>query len=196
MSTQPIDRAGDFRGEIFEYGIREFESGSIGVTFTARLDEYWNGQEWEDWRQYGFYARGTSFVIKKTGETNQPAVDALVKCAGWDGTFSSIDNRTWKPVACQFSVGPNEYKGETTYRVDFLNEYDRQVGQASNVDSAKAKALDAKYGSSLRAIVGTAKRNAAPASGKPMPKPAPAKSAAPSSLPPRGEPAPQDEIPF
>lgn len=182
--TQKIDREGTFQGLILEYGLREEKSGSLAVTVRARLDRIWDSETeiWQDWQEYEMEADGFLYIIKKNGEPNNGQIESLVKFAGWDGTIASISESTWHPTPCQFSIEANEYQGKTTYRIAYINENNRIPGQLGNVSADKLKALEVKYGASLRAIAGSARMNAKPAADAKMPTPknsAPAKPAEP-----------------
>jgi hypothetical protein len=124
---------------------------------------------------------------------NEKQIEALVKCAGWDGNLSSLVDGSWTPTPLQVSVEEDTYKEQTRYRIAWLNPVDRTPGggSLSNIDTSNVKALEARFGSPIRAIVGSAKRNAAPTTGKP---PAPPKPAARQPVP-AGAGA-GDEIPF
>lgn len=196
--TQQIDRDGVFQGVITEYGLREkSETGTLAVAIKAQLDAMWNGEGWDDWKQFEMEASGFLYIIKKDGSPNTGQVESLVRFAGWDGTLKSLVDGTWQPTPCQFTIKPNEYQGQTSYRIDFINEHDRVPGQMSNVTDDKLKALEAKFGAPLRAIAGSAKRNATPPAAEKMPKPKkgpPAKPPEPAMA--SGPPAESDSIPF
>lgn len=158
MST-PVDRAGSFKGVIEEYGLKEMESGSVAVSLKARLTEFWDGQEWHDWCQYEQEAEGDVWVIKKDGKPNDKAIESLVKFAGWDGDFLSLIQQSWTPTPCQLTITSETYKNVVRLKIAFVNDLNRTPGgQMSNVDEAKAKDLQARFGASMRAIVGNAKR--------------------------------------
>jgi len=179
--TQQIDREGVFQGIITEYGLREkSETGTLAVAIKAQLDAMWNGEGWDDWKEFEMEASGFLYIIKKDGQPNTGQVESLVRHAGWDGALKSLIDGTWQPTPCQFTIKANEYQGKTDYRIDFINELNRVPGQMSNVTDDKLKALEAKFGAPLRAIAGSAKRNAAPAADAKMPKP---KKAAPAPTP-------------
>lgn len=186
--SQQIDRPGIFRGRIVEYGLREFDSSAVAITVRAEIDEEWSDDRWEDWRQYDMEAHGLLFIIKKNGDMNNGQVESLVKSTGWDGSLVSIPNQTWKPEPCQFVINEETYKDQKQYRISFVNPYDRIPGATSNISEDKVKALEARFGGSLRAIAGSVKRNStapAPAAKMPSPKKPPAKVASNG-----------DEIPF
>ncbi len=157
-----VDRAGTFRAEIFEYGLDEKDSGSVALSVKATLTEMWNQEtgEWESWEQYSQEAMGDIYIIKKDKTPNVKAIESVVKCAGWDGRCQSIADKSWEPTPCQVSVKENTYEGNTRYRIEFINEFDRVPGgNVGNVDADKAKALDTQFGSSFRAIVGNLKKS-------------------------------------
>ncbi len=180
----PCDRPGNFRASIVDYGLVEEQSGAIAISLSVKLLEYWekNQEEpgWISWAEYNMSAEGKIYVIKTDKTVNQRQAEALMKFAGWDGSFDSIANNTWIPSPFACTVEPNEYKGVTTYRVGFINDYNRAPGMVSNVSADKAKALQTQYGSSLRALAGTVKRNGSTPSGTPQapPKPPPVHSTA------------------
>jgi hypothetical protein len=192
---QPVDREGVFRGVIAEYGTKEFTGGTIAIKFRAELTELYDGEQWHPWTDYQQEVYGDSFVVKKDGSINEAAVNSLVNHAGWDGTFASVNDATWKPTPCQFKVVSEEYKGKTYYKVDFINGFDDVPGGGGlpKIDGQKAKGLDARFGSQLRAIAANKMRNqsAPPAGAKP---PAPPKPAAKEHA--RDLAAAQDSIPF
>ncbi len=202
----PVDRKGNFRAEIKEYGLQKKDSGAVGVRMKFHILECWNpeGEVWDDWREHNVEAWGTSWIIKKdNGGVNNNAVEALVKHTGWDGSLASIVNSTWAPTPCQVSTEANTYNGATTYPVNFINAYDQVPGaNVGNVTSDGLKELEARFGAPLRAVVGNAKRNTVPpaaANGNGGgPKKPPSRPAVPApqleTVPP--ERGPDDEIPF
>jgi len=195
MGTQ-VDREGTFRGEIIEYGSRKVDSGAIAVTIHARLDEIWDGEEWEDWRAYGVEAYGDLYVIKKDGSPNASQVQSLVENAGWDRTFASLSDKTWEPKPCQFVVKQDKDQAgnlKDRWRIAFLNDYDRVPGQLASMSPDEARALDGRFSGQFRAIGGNAQRASSKPAGKP---PAPQKAAPkqPRPQPPADESGP--DIPF
>lgn len=160
---QTIDREGDFRGRITEYGLRKLDSGAVCLSIHAALEEKYEEGEWQDWQQYEYTAAGDVWLVKKDGTINEPAARSLVECAGWDGEFSSLSQATFAPKPCQFTIKTDTYNGETRYRISFVNPFDRTPGGGGlgNVDTKAAASLDSQYGSQMRALFGNAKRNAA-----------------------------------
>lgn len=161
--SQAIDRTGTFRGQISSYELREYQSKAVAVAVSADIHEAWNEetQEWEDWRQYDVEAKGDLFVIKKNGSPNQSQVEALIQYAGWNGDLESVAGDAWKPTPCQFDVQESEYKDVVTFRIAWINSYDRHPS-AGGVDAGRAKELQSLFGPKLRAVAGNVKRNVPP----------------------------------
>ena len=185
MSVE-CDREGIFRAEIVDYGLRDTDkSQSVAVSVRVNLTEHFHEGEWLPWpKDNEMQASGDIWIIGKDGKMFDDKVQSLVKYAGWDGTFESIVNHTWVPTPCQVSTeADTDKKGNTRYRVGFLNDYSRTPGQVGTVGADKAKELAARYGAPLRALAGSAKRSAAPANGsKPsVPPPPKAPPVAPAS---------------
>jgi hypothetical protein len=157
-----------------ESGLKELESGSVSIALKATLLEYWNGEEWLPWSDYGMEAEGDVWIVKKNGELNQPAIESLMKWAGWDGNLESIANSTWQPNPVQVSVKKDDYKGSVRYKIAFVNDFDRTPGQLSNVTPDKLAALQTRFGSQLRAIAGNTKRNNGSTQARPATPPPPA----------------------
>jgi hypothetical protein len=174
---QACDRTGWFRGRITEFGLEAAESGSVAVKFTAILTEMWDdvGKTWIPWEEYQMEAPASVWIIKTNGKPNDKAVNSLVKCCGWDGSLASVVNRTWEPTPFQGEVKADTYKEETRYRIEWLAPFGATpgAGTMNTVDDAKLKALEAKYGSQLRALVGNVSRNKPASTGKPPAPPPP-----------------------
>lgn len=180
MSTM-IDREGTFKALIQSYGLKEMESGSVGIAIRANLLACWSGEGWDDWAQYDVEAQGDIWIVgtkEKGSKLNEKAFESLVKHAGLDGDTDSIVNETWKPTECQVVIKADDYNGQTRFKIAFVNALDRTPGAFGNVDAAKAKELQSRHGAALRAIAGNAKRNGTPtpASKPAAPPPAPPKA--------------------
>lgn len=192
------DRTGTFRAEITAYGLRNADSGAVAVSLAVLLTEIWNGEAWQDWREFQMEAHGDLWVIKKDGTIAKNAVNSLIDYAGWDGSLDSVANDQWRPTPCQVQVGSQEYKGETQYRIEFVNDFNRNpAGGVGNVSPEKAKELSAKYGSQLRALVGNRIRNTPPeASSKPSAPPPVPRPVQPPMPSPAAQAVAAGEIPF
>lgn len=189
-----VDRAGTFRGNIVEYGLKEVESGSVAVTMRVQLNEMWNDQnkDWDDWAQYDQEAHGDVWIIKKDKTPNQNAVTSLCRNAGWDGNIESIQDGKWQPNPVQVVIVEDHYNGETRMKISFINDFYRTPGGlGANMTPEKAKQLQMQFGSALRAIAGNSKRDASKPNGAPA-SPPPRQYAPPPPPANRSE----EEIPF
>ncbi len=214
--TTPVDRVGQFRAIITDYGLTESKDGAVGVSLKAKLLEWFdltqqdeNGAQgaWLPWEQYDVEAEGVLWIIgknEKGNKINELAATSLVAHAGWDGNLESITNGSWQPTKCQIAVTEDTYRDETRLRLAFVNSYDRNPLGMGSVAPEKARELQGRFGSQLRAVAGNAKRNAAPQNGSPPKPPGAAKSHAPSGeyvgseipLPPPPRSGKEEEIPF
>lgn len=203
-----MDRTGIFRVEILSYGLRDArDTQSLGITLNCRVLEMFAGDgQWDDWRNYDYECTGTIWFIGKDGKLDERKVQNLIRCTGWDGSLESVANCTWQPIPCQVTVESETYKNREQFRIGFVNAYDHTPGMVSTVAPEKARELQNRYGSQLRALVGNATRNQAPtpAAGKPSPPKRPGAdtpAVAPSAREPamasgNGNVPVQDEIPF
>lgn len=184
---QEINQEGIFRGNIVQYALDRFTTGSTAVFLKVRIEEILSDGEWFDWKEHEFEALGKIFVIGKEGQLLEKACKSLIENAGWDGDLTAISENQWSPTPVQIVVGSEEYEGETRYKIKFVNSYDRMPGNGS-VSSDDAAALQAKFGSQLRAMAG--------GKGKPEAKKAPPKASPPKAAPPQAAASGSDDIPF
>lgn len=172
MSNPLLDREGNFRIQIVEYALKEFDSGSVCVSMRATVLEQFDEESktWIDWRPYNRDVLGDVFIVNKKGDLLEKAIQSLVNFAGWDANFDAIANGRWQPTPCQCSVAENVYKDQTSFKINFINSYDWHPGGSGGVSAEKAKELSNRFGSQLRALAGNVKRNAPPpAESKPTP---------------------------
>jgi hypothetical protein len=164
-----IDRPGQFRGTIIDYGLdKAKETRSTFVRLHCKIEEWWNGEAWEDWRSWDFEAYGSICIIKKDGTLNERMVDNLMSFAGWNSDFTAITQKTWEPTPIRFSVKEDSYKDKNGqeqhgFKVDWIDDYDSVPtggNMQGNVAIDDAKTLNAQFGGSLRARRSNAARNA------------------------------------
>lgn len=189
-----VDREGTFRAQITEYGVKEMDSGSVAVSIVARLLEWWDGEQWHPWESYEQEASGDVWVVKKDGSLNDRQIESLVKNTNWDGTLTSVSQRTWIPCACQVTIKEEDYRNNKYMKISFLDDYERTPGGINAASPEKVAELQNRFGSQLRALTGSMKRNAAPAPNTaPKAPPPPAKKPEPVAA---GVNANGDSIPF
>ena len=168
-----LDRMGRFRVEPTEWSVREAPSGAVGVGISFLVIEEWDTdqEEWRDWREFEPYrVRGTWWVVKRDGSISQNGVDQLSSTFGWDGTLETI-RQSGKPRGrAQVQVTPDEYRGKTEFRAEWLHGWDADpTSSAGGVNEARGKELDTRFGSLLRAAASGAPKPAAPKPGAPPP---------------------------
>lgn len=177
--SNAVDREGTFRGLMMAVGLVKGKSPSrsVGVTFTARLDEYWYPEAndgaggWYPWEDRNQEADGAVWIVGKDGQVSKQHAEALMACTGWNGDVTEITSGNFQPQPCQFIIKEDTYNNQTRLKVAFLNSFDAVPG-AGNVSPDEAKQLQDQLGSQFRAIASTIKRNTAPpANGKPSSPP-------------------------
>lgn len=188
-----LDREGNFQVTCLDYGLENFESGSVGVNMKFRVLSAWNDetQEWDSWLDFEeCEVRGTFFLVKKKkedgspGGLNEKSIESLIEHCGWNGDMNSIADRSWKPSDCQIKVKPDTYNNRTSYKAAFINAFDATPGGMKTMASEDVAKLQDQWGSHLRALAGKVRDKAKP-SGKPAP---PTKKPANS--------APKEGVPF
>ena len=176
--SQEIDRVGTFRGRIVEYGLQEASdtaSQSLGIVLRVEIDEAYNfeAEQWEDWKPFQYDARGYVNLVKKDGSANDKSAENLCKCTGWNGSIGDIATGEWRPEAIQFTTKEDSFKDRVSYKIDFINEFNRTPGGGiKNIEPDKAKALQMKYGTTFKALAANVKRNQPPKDKPKSPPPA------------------------
>lgn len=196
MSNQ-IDREGTFKGKPVRWGIRTETSGAVAANIEFEItDEYGDG-EWADWTKYDMVAFGNFYIIKKDGTINNKCAESLVESLGWDGKLDTIANPEWTPKNCQIVVKAETYQGTTRHKVAFVNPIDfSPSGSIGNTTPDQLKALNTRYGSQLRALVGPVNHGGNKPTGKPSSPPPSNKKAQTVPVGGNHEEVSEDDIPF
>lgn len=208
MSAIEVDREGDFQVEAKDYMLAESASGSVNLSMVFRILNVWDeeSQTWSDWtkdeagNRMEIVVSGLINLIKKktedgkSGGINERQCDSLIEYCGWNGSMTSLADKSWKPTNCQVKVTEEEYRGKKSYKVAWVNAFDSVPGGAGRgLTAASAEAaqrLQDQWGASLRALAGKAKDKVQRPAGKPAP---PTKAAPPVAA---GANAAGGEIPF
>ena len=183
-----LDFTGRFQVQPLEWWLRESAGGAVGVSIVFLVIACWephaddpNGAPaWQDWSEYGPYRTGGTFwVVKKDGSVNQSGVDQLKAVFGWDGNIGQFYQAVPEGVKAQIDVTLEEFKGQQSYRANWLYPFDAPVGGGAGMASEeKGREINNRFGSLLRAA---ASGGTGPA--KPAPKP-------------KGGDGPDDDLPF
>ena len=170
-----LDRVGTFKVHPISYGWWNPGGGAEAAAVTFEVLAEWDeeNQQWIDWKEYEVEVEGYFWLVKKDGTLNQKQVEALARHMGWDGNFESISDQSWRPTDCQVAVTEDEWKGNIRYRAAWINGLDDVPRQGtSSLGFDDAKALQAKHGASIRALMANARQKAPKPAGKPTaPKP-------------------------
>ncbi len=179
MSSQ-IDRAGIFKAKPLSWKVRvSQETKSVSVAIEWGIEAQLDGADWQDWRQYDVVCWGNHVVVKKDGTPNMKMVEQLAKSINWNGNLRQVNAGPPPDVIAQITVKEDHYNGKTTFKADWVNPED-YVPTGGGADDDEVAALDAQFGSLLRAAAGSAK----PAAKATPPKPKPAAPPQPDAEPP------------
>ncbi len=157
MDLTPINNAGTFRGEVVEYYLKNYESGSVALYVKVAIYQGLNDGVWEDWGGGRVSADGFINVVKKDKTMNKKSVLNIIKSTGWDGSFASIESGEFKPYPVKITVKKNSYEGNITYPIAYLNHYEGMQGNSMNQDEVNA--LDTMFGADIRAMAGNIQIN-------------------------------------
>jgi hypothetical protein len=200
MATE-LDRPGSFQVRCKDYTLAQFDSGAVGLQMVCRVLAQWDeeNKSWIDWvkgedgTEYDeITVEALIILVKKndasgkSGGINEKQADALIEHTGWDGSFMSIESKTYEPRDFQLKVEAETYKNKTRFRGAWVNAFDAVPGggNLAGVSSDVAKRLQDQWGSSLRALASKAKDKAQKPGGKPtLPPKAKAPEAATANTP-------------
>ena len=171
------------------------ENKLLQVVVQYRLSEELLDGQWCDCSGEHLEITGYHILEKRDHSLNETTIEALKAALGWDGRdpFWLQDNSqalAQQPV--QVKLGFEEYNGQQSLKVQFLNPYGAKAGGVPRADDELRRNVNNRLGPKFRALTG-----GAPA---PAPKPAgslvalakPAPSKAPTAV---AEPPPQ-EVPW
>lgn len=147
----PCTREGQFRAHIRRYLLTEAKSGAVGIRINCELFAEPGEQGWLDLEE-ALEADGTIWVIKKDGQVNDNAFKGLMDYTGWDGNLQTIASQGWVPKKCSVTIKREEYEGNVSFRVSFVNDYEARP----TMSEARAAELQLKYGMKLQRAGGSA----------------------------------------
>jgi len=149
-----IDREGIFRAKPIDIGIRENKKESqvvmIGIQF--QITQCLEGENWVDWTGYGFDAYGNFCLVKKDGTVNDMTVTQFVEGLGWDCDHAKLASG-FDARECQIRVKQNVYEGKTSYRAEWISDFDADPsGSMKKMEPAAGAAKLARHAAAFRAI--------------------------------------------
>jgi hypothetical protein len=170
--SRPLDRAGIFKGRPFSWEVQQADSGAVAVAIGFEAIAQYNGDGWDDWGEYEtHHCYGSWWVVKKTGEINQAAVDQLATCLGWNGRLGSVAGAP-PDIVVQIKVEEDTYKGTTRYKAGWMNPEDFTPNNYG-ASPDEVRGLEARFGSLLRAAAAGAAKAKPNGGSKPPPAAAP-----------------------
>ncbi len=184
-----LDRPGIFRARPLSWSVRASEtSQAVALSIEFLILAQFEGSRWTNWAEYEPHrVFGDFYVIKRDGSVNQTMVEQLAASLGWSGDLREVGQAV-PEVTVQITVKEDAYNGQVRFKADWINPGDH-VPPPAGTAKGELGALQARFGSLLRAAAAGARRTA------PVP-PAPAGRA--PSPPPPAEATPFDDgdIPF
>lgn len=143
------------------------------------------GGPWVDCSASSFEITGYHILERRDHSLNESAIEALKAALGWDGRdpFWLQDNAAAladRPV--QVKLVFEEYNGQQTLKVAFLNPYGSKAGGVPKADDDFRRATANRLGAKFRATAGGTPAPAPLPAGRPTP-PTPTQSAPPAQRP-------------
>lgn len=146
-----LQKPGQYRLKLIDYGLKEERSGSIAITLKA-ITTAAPGVEggWVDCEQK--IVEGSIYVVVKNGnELSDRNAKSLMDHVGWDGNFESVVAKTWQPKAFSGEVKEEIFNGKPQIKLAFVNGFEA----APTMGLGRARELQAKWGAGLLALGGT-----------------------------------------
>lgn len=182
MSTY-LDRSGIFKARPVSWKVKTFpNSNAVAISIEFAITAMLDGHDWQDWTSYIEHrCFGDFFVVKKDGSPNVKTIQQLSEALGWAGHFTAVFGMPPQNIV-QITVKEESYNGKYYYKASWINPED-YAPFGVGADEQEVSALEARFGSLLRAAAGAAQKKAPPPTKKPEPQPQPVAD-------------PNDKIPF
>lgn len=182
------NREGLFHAYPVDIGLGESRQNKLlQVNILYRLIEELANGEWADCSAEGLEITGYHILEKRDHSLNESTIESLKVAMGWDGRdpFWLQDNAqdlAQRPV--QVKLAMEEYNGQQSVKVAFLNPYGSQRGGVAKADDGLRRSAGNRLGAKFRAYAGGTPANPPKPAGKPVPPkpaaPAPSPAAPPS----------------
>ena len=196
------NREGLFHAYPTDIGLSESRQNKLlQVAILYKLQEELANGQWVDCSGEGLEITGYHILEKRDHSLNENTIESLKAALGWDGRdpFWLQDNAealAQKPV--QVKLAFEEYNGQQSLKVQFLNPYGSRGGGLTKADDELRRAVGNRMGAKFRALAGGTPANPPKPAGKPAapaarPAPKPAAPAAPAATAPMPAAATMDQ---
>ncbi|MFA6135242.1 MAG: hypothetical protein WC869_14610 [Phycisphaerae bacterium] len=183
------NREGLFHAYPVAVGLAETrENKLLQVVIQYRLFEELLDGQWTDCAGEHMEITGYHILEKRDRSLNDNTIEALKAALGWDGRDpfwlqDSAEALAQQPV--QVKLAMEEYNGQQSLKVAFLNPYGAKAGGVPKADDDLRRSVGNRLGAKFRAYAGGTPANPPKPAGRPAapagPRPAPSKSAAPAA---------------
>ena len=184
------NREGLFHAMPVDIGLGETNQNKLlQVVIQYRLFEELVNGEWIDCSADNLEISGYHVLEKKDHTLNTVTIEALKAALGWNGAdpFWLQDNaQALADQPVQVKLVFEEYDGQKTLKVAFLNPHGSRGGAVPKADDTMRRAVGNRLGMKFRANAGGTSANPPRHAGKPAPaKPTAPKPAAPQTAAPK-----------
>lgn len=154
-----VDRIGTFRGVVTDHAVGVTSKSEV-PQWIAQLQgiEYFDDDEkvWVDWSDQD-ECEITAYLVLFSGKDKETLTSKQIKkVTGWSGkSFTELNNMDLSNVKLQFRVKENNYEGNISMQVEWIDEYDATPGRSvRKLEKRELDELDAKYKPVLTATSG------------------------------------------
>lgn len=152
-----LTQEGTYRGLILDHGVSQTKNGYPQFVVNLSALESWNEND-EEWIDFSEYDAGMMGYFVLVGGDAKPLLnmDQVMKATGWDGqSFSVLDSMDLSNTMVQFRVEWNEYNGNESLQVSWIDHMDATPGvKVKKLDKDELKTLDAQYKNVLKLVSG------------------------------------------
>lgn len=169
-----IDRTGTFRGNILDHHVSKSSGGFPQWVAALQGAEFWDETEkvWVPWADVEERDITGYFILYGSKNKKTLSAKQLEKVTDWSGkTFTELENLDLSQLQVQFRVGTNEYEGNVSMQVEWIDTADATPGRTVRaLEAPELAALDAQYATIMEAGSGGATPAKAPDKPKDKPK--------------------------
>jgi len=149
-----INETGTYRGLSTDWGVSTTKNGFPQFVVSLNATEVWDKDE-EAWVDIsGEEATEITAFLVLFGKSGKPTLNAeqVEKAYGWNGaSFSDLANGDYSDEKVLFRVEENEYEGNVSLQVNWIDSPDASPGRSiGKLSDNELKALDAQYSKYLK----------------------------------------------